>query len=269
VELQLAGRTIHAATGGRPFDPRKPAMLFIHGAGQDHTTWQLPARYFAWHGYGVLALDLPGHGRSDDPPLATIPAMADWIGGIMDAVGVGAAALVGHSLGAAIAIEAAAACGQRISRLALLGAGLAMPVNAALLTAALAAPEAAYRMIVGWGHGPRARIGANPAPGLWMTGVATALLARNRPGVLHADLTACNRWTSGKEAAGRVRCPALVVIGARDAMAPPAAGHELARHLAHSRTIDIADCGHMPMAEAPDATLDALIDFFAPSRVGD
>jgi len=265
MELELEGRRVYAATGGRPFNARKAAMLFVHGAGQDHSVWQLPARYFAWHGHGALALDLPGHGRSEGPPLATIGAAASWLARVMDAAGIAKATLVGHSMGAAIAIEAAAALQGRIARLALLGSGLAMPVNDALLTAALAAPEAAFAMIVDWGHGPRAKIGGNPAPGLWMTGGTLALLARSRPGVLHADLAACNGWTTGDVAAGRIGCPALVVIGARDAMTPPRAGHALARRLAHCRTVSIADCGHMPMAEAPDATLNALIDFFAPA----
>jgi pimeloyl-ACP methyl ester carboxylesterase len=262
MELELEGRKVYAATGGRSFDRRKPSLLFIHGAGQDHTVWQLPARYFAWHGYAAIALDLPGHGRSDGPPLQSIAAAASWIGRVMDCLGLGAAALIGHSMGAAIAIEAAAARAERISRLAVLGTGFAMPVNDALLAASLAAPEAAFAMIVGWGHGPRAKIGGNAAPGLWMTGFATALLSRNRPGVLHADLAACKAWTSGKEAASRVRCPALVLMGARDAMTPPSAGHALARCLAAGRSVSIADCGHMLMAEAPDATLDALIGFF-------
>ena len=265
MELELEGRKVYAATGGRPFDARMPAMLFIHGAGQDHTAWQLPARYFAWHGHGALALDLPGHGRSEGPPLASIGAAASWLARVMDAAGIAKAALVGHSMGAAIAIEAAAALQGRVARLALLGSGLSMPVNDALLTSALAAPQAAFAMIVDWGHGPRAKIGGNPAPGLWMRGGALALLARSRPGVLYADLAACNGWTTGDAAAGRIGCPALVVIGARDAMTPPRAGHALARRLAHGRAVSIADCGHMPMAEAPDATLNALIDFFAPA----
>ena len=265
MKLELEGRTIYAATGGRPFDARKPAMLFIHGAGQDHTGWQLPARYFAWHGHGTLAVDLPGHGRSDGPVLPTIGAAASWVGRVMDTVGVATAAIVGHSMGAAIAMEAAATFPERISRLALLGSGLSMPVNEALLTSARAAPEAAIAMIVDWGHGTRAKFGGNPAPGLWMMGGAQALLARSRPGVLYADLAACNGWTTGDAAAGRIRCPALVVIGARDAMTPPRAGQALARRLTRCRTVSIAECGHMPMAEAPEATLDALIEFFGPA----
>ena len=116
---------------------------------------------------------------------------------------------------------------------------------------------------------PRARIGGNAVPGMWMVGAASALLACNRPGVLHADLAACDAWTSGKAAAARVHCPSLVVIGARDVMTPPRASEALVRCLAAGRAVSIADCGHMPMTEAPDALLNALIAFWAPAgRLG-
>lgn len=263
MELTVDGHKVYAATGGKPFDAAKPAVIFIHGAGQDHTNWQLPARWFAWHGFSVLAIDLPGHGRSDGSPLASVPDMARWVGRLMDAASIEKAALVGHSMGGAIAVEAAAALGARISRIALLGTALATPVNDALLTAARDAPEQAHQMITTWALGPAAKVGGNPAPGLWMSGGSMALLACNRPGTLHAAFDACNRWTSGPAAAARVRCPALVVIGANDAMTPPKIGRQLAASIAGSRTVTIADSGHMMMAEAPDAVLDTLIEFFA------
>jgi pimeloyl-ACP methyl ester carboxylesterase len=263
MELNVDGRKVYAATGGRPFDHAKPAIIFIHGAGQDHSNWQLPARWFAWHGHSVLAVDLPGHGRSDGPPLKTIPDTALWLGRLMEAAGVKHASLVGHSMGSSIALEAAAAFPERISRIALLGTALATPVNDALLTAARDAPETAHRMITSWALGPRAKVGGNSAPGLWMSGGTMALLGRNRPGTLYAAFDACNRWTSGPEAAERVRCPALVVIGANDSMTPPRIGRQLAERIAGSRFVTIPDCGHMMMAEAPDAVLDALRDFVA------
>jgi pimeloyl-ACP methyl ester carboxylesterase len=265
MELTVDGSQVYAATGGRPFDAAKPAVIFIHGAGQDHSNWQLPARWFAWHGHAALAPDLPGHGRSDGEALATIPAMAQWIARLMDAAKVERAALVGHSMGGAIALEAAAQFPERISRIALIGTSLAMPVNPALLAAARDAPDEAHRMITSWSLGARAKVGGNPAPGLWMSGGAMALLARNRPGTLHAAFEACNRWKSGPET--RVRCPALLIIGASDSMTPPRIGRQLADKIAGSRTVVIPDSGHMMMAEAPDAVLDALIEFFAPAGV--
>lgn len=262
MQLTVDGRKVYAATGGRPFEPAKPAVIFIHGAGQDHSNWQLPARWFAWNGHAVLAPDLPGHGRSDGPPLETIQDMAQWVVRLMDAAGLEKAALVGHSMGGAIAVETAAASPERIARIALLGTSLSMPVNEALLTAARDAPDEAHRMITTWSHGPQARVGGNPAPGLWMSGGTLALLARNRPGTLYAAFNACNLWKTGPDAAARVRCPALVLIGGSDSMTPPKIGRALADRIAGSRAIVISGSGHMMMTEAPDAVLDELIAFF-------
>jgi pimeloyl-ACP methyl ester carboxylesterase len=263
MEFKVDGRRVYAATGGRPFDARQPVVIFVHGAGQDHSNWQLPARWFAWHGHSVLAVDLPGHGRSEGPPLESIPDMGLWVGRLMDVVGAKKAGVVGHSMGGAIVLEAAAALPERISRIALLGTALATPVNNDLLTAARDAPDKAHRMITAWALGPRAKVGGHPVPGMWMSGGSMALLARNRPGVLYAAFDACNRWKSGPEAAQRVRCPALIMLGARDSMTPPKIGQQLADLIPGSRTVTIPDSGHMMMAEAPDAVLDALIEFFA------
>jgi pimeloyl-ACP methyl ester carboxylesterase len=263
MQLEVDSRTVYAATGGRPFDRAKPAVIFIHGAGMDHSNWQLPARWFAWHGHSVFALDLPGHGRSEGPLLHTVADLAGWLGRVMDAAGAQRAGLIGHSMGGAIALELAAALPQRVSRLALLGTADRIPVSADLLDAAREAPERAYRMMTAWMHGFAAKMGGHPVPGLWMTGGSLALFARNAPGVLHTDLAACNAWSSGPEAAKRIRCPTLVMIAANDVMTPAKRGLELAQLIAGSRTVTLADCGHMLVAEQPDATLDGLIEFFA------
>jgi pimeloyl-ACP methyl ester carboxylesterase len=229
----------------------------------DHTVWQLPARWLAWHGHAVLAVDLPGHGRSEGPALTGVAEMAAWLGRVMDAAGIAGAGIVGHSMGGAIALEAAAALPERITRVALLGTAAAIPVSKALLEAAKEAPERAYQMMTTWSHGPAAKMGGHPVPGLWMTGGSLALLARNAPGVLHTDLAACAAWATAAAAAARVRCPALIVLAANDVMTPMRNGAELARLIAGSRVVTIADCGHMVVAEQPDATIDALKGLFA------
>lgn len=263
MELTVDGKQVYAATGGRTFDPSKPAIIFIHGAGMDHSPWQLPARSFAWHGHSVLAPDLPGHGRSEGPPLGSIAAMAGWLGLLLDAAGVERAVLVGHSMGGAIALEAAAALGERISGVALLGTAASIPVHRDLLAAARGEPQRAYQMMTAWSHGAAAKLGGNPAPGLWMTGGTLALFARNQPGVLHADLDACNAWTTGPDTARKLRCPALVLIAANDIMTSTKNGKALAQLIPGSRLVVIEGSGHMLLAEAPDAVLDALIAFFA------
>ena len=262
MELRVQGRTVHAASGGRVFESGKPVVVFVHGAGCDHSVWQLPARSFAWHGRSVLAVDLPGHGRSDGPPLGSVLDMARWLGAVLDAAEVKEASLVGHSMGAAVALEAAAAMPDRVTGIALIASAAAVPVHQDLMSAAKEEPERAYLMMTAWAHAGAAKLGGNAAPGMWMTGGTLALFARNRPGVLHADLEACSAWRSGPEAARKVRCPALVVIAANDLMTPAKAGRELANLIPAARSVVIADCGHMLLAEAPDAVLDVLRNFF-------
>jgi len=266
MDLLVDGKRVYAATGGRPFDPQKPVTVFIHGAGQDHTNWQLPARWCAWHGQAVLALDLPGHGRSEGPALPAVAELAAWIGPVLAAASADRATLVGHSLGGAIALEAAARLAQRVHGLILLGAAAALPVNAELLRAARESPAEAHRLITTWALGADAKRGGNAVPGLWLSNASLALLARNGPGVLAADFEACSGWTSGPAAAARVRCPTLIIIGAHDVMTPPRAGRQLAQAIAGAEVVTVANCGHTLMAEAPDAVLDALIAFFRPRR---
>jgi len=261
VELTVLGRKVHVATGGQPFDAGKPAIVFLHGAGCDHTVWQLPARWFAWHGYSVLAPDLPGHGRSEGPPLGALGDMARWVAALLDAAGVRQAALIGHSMGAAIALEAAAAMPERVTRICLLGTASAVPVNSDLLRTALEEPQRAYQMMTAWAHASAAKLGGNPVPGLWMTGGTLALFARNQPGVLYTDLAACNAWTTGADAARGLRCPALVLVAANDIMTSAKSGRELAALIPGGRLVTIPDCGHMLLAEAPDGVLDALTAF--------
>jgi pimeloyl-ACP methyl ester carboxylesterase len=249
-----------AATGGRPWSRAAETIVFVHGAGMDHTVWSLPARHFAHAGRAVLAPDLPGHGRSGGAALADIGAMADWLIACLDGLEVARAALVGHSMGALIALEAAARRPERVARLALFGGAPRMPVHPSLLGAARDDPARAHAMIAGWGHGRRGRIGGHPGPGLWARGGTVTLLARAGAGVLAGDLAACNGY-DGAAAAAKVRCPTLVVIGAEDRMTPPREGRALVAAIAGARLVEVPRAGHMMVVEDSDATLDALRGF--------
>lgn len=261
MRIAVAGREAYAYTGTRPVDPRRPAVVFVHGAANDHSVWALQSRYFAHHGRSTLAFDLPGHGRSEGPALASVEAIADWIAAAIVAAGLERAALVGHSLGALAALDCAARHPERVERVALLGPAVPMTVSDALLSAAKADDPAAYDLINGWSTSPGKQLGGNRVPGMWLMGNALALMRRTPPGVLHTDLMACHAWTGGLDAAKRVRAPALVLIGARDLMAPPKSAQALIGALADVRVETLADTGHAMMAEQPDAVLDALQRF--------
>ena len=261
MRLDVGGSEVYAYTGTRPVDPAKPAVVFVHGAASDHSVWLLQSRYFAHHGKGVLAVDLPGHGRSAGPALGSVDAIAAWLPAVLDAAGLAQAALVGHSLGALAVLACAARHPARVAKVALLGPAVPMEVSEALLDAAKANDHVAYELINGWSTSAGKQLGGNTAPGMWLMGSAIRLMERTPPGVLHADLVACNAWTGGLEAAAAVRCPSLVVIGARDIMAPPRAAKALAETLAGARVVTLPDTGHAMMAEQPDAVLDALRGF--------
>ncbi len=261
MDIEVSGKTVHAATGGVDFDAAKPTIVFIHGAGMDHTVWALQTRYFAYNGWSVLAIDLPGHGKSDGPPLGSIALLAAWVWQLVDAAGADRAALVGHSMGALIALEAAGQAPDKTVKLALVGASPAMPVNDDLLTATRDDPSLASAMIVSWAFGARGQIGGMRAPGLWMTGGGLQLLARAGNGVLHADFNASNNYQDGLGAAAKVICPALIISGAEDRMTPVRAAQPLMETLGDARMVVIPDCGHMMTVEQPDQTLDALKSF--------
>src|SRR3979490_1841202 len=143
MQLSVHGADVFVATGGRPFDPALPAVVMLHGAGFDHSTWALHSRWFAHPGYSVLAPDLPAHGRSSGAALPTIADMADWTVALLAAAGAPKAKLIGHSMGSLIALETSARHPDKVSGLGLIGTAATMTVGPALLNVTQAnAPDA-------------------------------------------------------------------------------------------------------------------------------
>ncbi|MDR5877646.1 alpha/beta hydrolase [Caballeronia sp. LZ032] len=262
------GRAAYAYTGGKSFDAARPAVVFIHGAEHDHSVWALQTRYFAHHGFGVLALDLPGHGRSAGAPLSTIGALADWVIGVLDAAGVRQAIFVGHSMGSLIALDAAARHPERALGLALLATAAPMTVSATLLDAAREHEPEAIEMVNQWSHSTLAAKPSSPAPGFWLQGANRRLMERvsllGEALLFHTDFSACNAYAEALERAGAVRCPVCVLSGRRDIMTPPRASRPVVEALrkagATVQTVEL-DAGHAMMTEQPDATLDTLFAF--------
>ncbi len=261
MNLAIDGHQAFAYTAAHALEPAKPTIVFVHGAGLDHSLFGLQSRYFGYHGYNVLALDLPGHGRSAGAPLGSIGDMADWVFRALDAHKIQEASLVGHSMGSLVALECAARQPARVERIALLGTAYPMKVGEAFLTAAKENRQDAYDMETIWAHAPLVPLGGNPNPGMWMYGDTLARLARLAPGVLYNDLRACNDYAGGAEAAAKVKCPVLFILGNRDQMTSLKAGLGFAQLLPAAKVVQLPPSGHSMMAESPDATLDALIQF--------
>lgn len=263
--LNVLGYEAYCYTGGKVFDASLPTVVFIHGAQHDHSVWVLQTRYFAHHGFSVLAVDLPGHGRSKGHALPNVEALAQWLLALLDAAGVQMAMLVGHSMGSLIALEACAQAPARVAKLALVGTAYPMKVSNTLLEAAKNEEQKAIDMVNIWSHSTIAQKPSNPGPGFYAMGGNQRLMQRisalNPEKVFYTDFSACNAYANGEIAARSVRCPTLFLLGKLDMMTPPRATATLTKAIAHAEVLQIDNCGHSLMAEQPDAVLDALFDF--------
>jgi pimeloyl-ACP methyl ester carboxylesterase len=267
--LTVNGAATYCYTGGKPFNPAQPTVVFIHGVLNDHSVWILQSRYLAHHGWNVLAVDLPGHCKSEGEAPSSVEEAADFIGSLLDAAGVQKAALVGHSWGSLIALEAAARLQDRVSHLTLVGTAFPMKVSPALIEASLNDPVKAMTMVNVFS---RSTLSAPPSalgPGTWVYGAGMALgrrvLASNtQVNVFHRGFVACDSYAGGEAAMQKLTCPVLFLLGAVDQMTTPKAAKgliQIAQAAGKVHRVVSVPVGHHQMTEAPDATLFALRDF--------
>ena len=260
MKFDVQGRSAYAYTGGKAWRDDGPCVVFIHGALNDHSVWTLLARWYAHHGYRVLAVDQPGHGRSEGPPLASVEALADWVLALLQAADVDRAHLVGHSMGSLIALEAAARAPERAAALVMVGTAYPMKVSDALLATARDDPDRAIAMVNAFSHSSLASKPSYPGPGAWLRGGSSALMHRIQKdadgNLFEHDFRVCDAYAGGIEAAKRITCPAHLIVGTRDVMTPAKATKELASvlHATVSRIVS----GHALMQEAPEAVLNAV-----------
>ncbi len=268
MNLTVNGHTTFCYTGGKPFDAAKPTVIFIHGVLNDHSVWILQTRYFAHHGWNVLAPDLPGHCRSRGEPARSVEDAAQFILQLMDAADVKTAALVGHSFGSLVALHAAGMAPERVSKLVMVGTAFPMAVSPALLDGALNTPLKAIDMVNVFSHSMLAPPPSSLGPGTWLYGGSKALMRRvlqsNRShNLFHIGFKACDDYRGGDEAMRRVACRSLFILGKQDQMTLPRSAQRLV-DLARSSEVVMLDGGHQLMLEAPDGVLSAMKEFLQP-----
>ena len=267
MDITVNGHETFCYTAGKAFDPAKPTVVFVHGALNDHSVWILQSRYLANHGWNVLALDLPGHGKSAGSAPQTVEAAAEFVLALIDAAGLSRVALVGHSFGSLIALEVAARAPTRTSHLVLAGTAFPMKVSPVLLDASLHTPQKAIDMVTVLSHSMLAAPPSALGPGTWLHGNTKVLMRRllagnPRENIFHLGFKACDAYAGGEAAMQKVAAPILFVLGRRDQMAPAKAAQALVRG-AKNGTVALVDAGHQMMTEAPDAVLFAIRDFLA------
>jgi pimeloyl-ACP methyl ester carboxylesterase len=259
LQIKIDGETVFFSSGNRHFDPKKDTVLLIHGTGQDHSIWGLPTRYLARHDRNVIAVDLPGHGRSGGAPMNSILALADWVVKVLDSAGITSTAVVGHSLGSLVAIAVAALYPRRVRSIVLIGTAVPMPVSEHLLEKARENSHEAIEMLTHWGFSKAAQSGGNTEGGSELLNSSMRLMEKAKPGVIYADLVACNGYREGMEHAKNVDCPALLILGECDRLTPVRSAARLAEALPNAEKVIVEGSGHALLAERPDTVLDQLI----------
>ena len=263
--ITINSQPAYAYTGGKVFNAQLSTAVFIHGAQNDHSVWALQTRYFAHHGFSVLAVDLPGHGRSKGEPLTTVEAMAEWLSALLQAVGVQRAVLIGHSMGSLIALETAKRAKECVAGVALVGTAYPMKVSPLLLEASEHREQAAIDMVNIWSHSGIAQKPSFPGPGFYVQGGSKRLMEyvarHNEKPVFFTDFSACNDYQNGEVAAAAVTCPVLFLLGKKDMMTTPKAAAPLLQALPAAKIMQLENCGHDLMGEQPDQVLDSLFSF--------
>jgi len=256
--FEVRDKKTFCSNGTGSIDPDRPSVVFVHGAGLDHSTFVLASRYFARQEYNVYAIDLPAHGRSEGAALDSVKDMADWLQDALAALGIKQTAIVGYSMGSLVCLQFAADYPGSVRSMSLVGTSIPMPVSDSLLNAAEENSHDAFDMANTWSHSKGAQLGGNQNPGISMMMTGQRLLETTSDDVFYADLKACNEFAFSLELAQKITADTLVFIGDRDQMTAPVKATQVAEAIPNCRIIRLQS-GHAMFSEQPNAVLDGLI----------
>lgn len=229
-----------------------PPVILIHGAGSSHQCW--PALIRRLPGYRVLALDLPGHGRSEGIALQSVTDYAYHLLQFMAATDIYQAVLVGHSLGGAIALETAWRFKEHIAAVGMIASSAFFNIPPDLLdylTNPLTQPDAVQQI--------QKHFYSKNTPSATIKQFSSAFPGI-RPGVIAGDWMAAGSFDLRLQVP-QIDIPTWIAAGADDRLIPPAHAHFLESHLPRARLQIFSDAGHMLMLEKPQAVSEGLSAF--------
>ena len=245
----IAGRKAYYAER-RPIPVEGPPVLFVHGAGGSHQHWLYQVRDLPRS--PTIAVDLPGHGRSEGEGWDTIEAYGDWVVALLDVLEVPRAVLVGHSMGGGIALDVALRHPARVAGIGLVATGARLRVAPAILGGILENKEAAVRLICDSAFGPEA-----PRE---MVRLGRRQMEEIPAEVLYGDFSACDAFdVMGR--LGEIAAPALVLCGTKDWLTPSKYSVYLRDNIALTTLHLVEGAGHMVMVERPASVVQALTQF--------
>ena len=215
----------------------------MHGSGLTHIVWSLHETFLTAKGYSVLSVDLPGHGNSEGPAVKSIEGIAEWIKKLMGQLKVNEISFIGHSQGCLVGLEFASRFPKLIKSLVLVGGSYELPVNPALIDYADGGDMKSVELMMKWGYeGVKKFIGGNPVQKIINS-------PRQVQEGLAVDLRACNDYKNGLEAAAKISCPTLCILGDKDKMVPLEKGKKMAESIKSSQLEVLKECGHMIIFE--------------------
>lgn len=228
----------------------RPTILFVHGAGGTGKDWV--HQLSGIEGCNCIALDLPGHGRSEGPVADAIITYQEFVWSFVQALDLGAFVLAGHSMGGAIAMGLALAYPAALAGVIIVDSGARLRVS----------PETLE--VLSKGEHPLTNVkysySINVPPMVLeqakeeMKAVPTA--------VYLADFRACDDFNF-MDRIKNINLPALVICGQDDQMTPVKYSEYLTKELSKSTLVLISDAGHMSMLEQPERVNRAMQEFLA------
>ena len=258
--INLKGATTYIGTGGKSLDITKRALCFLHGSGQNHLSFIQQARFFAYKGYSVIVPDMPAHGFSDGNPCKSIKENAEWINDLLVELKLKNVIITGHSQGCLVALELNKIFKYPLEAIIFVAGSNKIPVNQFLLDLSKKNPQKASQMMVTWGHGIDGDLSINKWPGHSHYGEGNNIMSMNKPTTLNCDLNSCNDYSDGKDAAKKIKVPALAVLAKNDQMTPLKSGLKFVELMENCET-QILDCGHFIPSERP-LELNSIINSF-------
>jgi pimeloyl-ACP methyl ester carboxylesterase len=247
VALAHAGRIHYAERGERRAG--RPSVVFIHGAGAGSGIWSMTISRVARSAHAI-AIDLPGHGPSALGDLGTLSLARyrDAVGELCGALCLGPSVLVGHSMGALVALEAAFAWPDKVRALVLVAAAPKIPVDPELLALLRDDPDQATIWLADRSLSPRAKPVIRR--GFLAAGIGRAATS---PEVARADFEIV-RATDLTDRQATLTCPITWIDGADDAMV-----RATCRESRRGSIVSVPDAGHLLPIEAPAAIAEAIL----------
>lgn len=235
------------------FGAHAQSLIFIHGSGSNSSVWS--NQYGRLHSlFNIAALNLPGHGQSTGRSGDDIPAYAEYVKDILVVLDLKRPVLIGHSMGAAVALCFAAKYPRAISGVMTLGGGVTLPVNPDILQGLKSQPDMVLDMICKFSLAKENRYK--------LSDTLRASLAAANLAVLASDMQACGKVDLTSELP-KITAPVLALCGTQDKMTPPAFSEQITSKIEGAKLLLIEGAGHMLMMEKPEAVNDAIKTFCA------